>query len=40
MEEQTWMIGELTEWERDLLATDMSNVPVRETTSDENIAAQ
>jgi hypothetical protein len=42
MEDNTaeWAQSPLTEWERDLLALDMSDVPVRDTTADENIAAQ
>jgi hypothetical protein len=40
MEEQSWVNGELTEWERDLLAMDMSGVPVRSTTEDENTAGE
>lgn len=32
--------SKLTEWEKHLLTLDMSDVPVRETTADENASQQ
>jgi hypothetical protein len=39
-EHEEWERSRLTWWERDLLAMDTSDIPVRGTTADENIAGE
>ncbi|MGC9439238.1 hypothetical protein [Streptomyces sp. WG5] len=35
-----WMRSTLTDWERDLLSLDMSSIPVRGITADENASQE